>query len=693
MADNINFILSAQDKVTETVKSINSSFDNLGKEVGLKSKEMTKALQGIGLAAGAFLGLSVKAAIDEETAINNAARATAKAAGGFDIAKKQIADFSKQMEEQGFSTEKTTEAITLLVNKAGKDLPTAMSMAADLIAGTEAQGISLAQGIKRITGEESENQKQLEETNKALIANKEEIAEYQKKLEELASQSTLTTEEQRKFRDLNISLERANRTVQEASEKVAIAQNDVNDAIKKYGPNSKEAESAQQKLIAASKQLASANERAGDIQLRISDATADVASRQGEGADKASEYRAKISELSKEQNDLIASTNDLTLAVQEDGKAFEGQAELRAKTEGPAERLAKTQERIGDLMEKIGEKLLPVVEKVLEFVNILLDGFDQLDPGVQDFLVTLGTVVGVILAVAGAVSTFISIAGPVIGLIQGIVTVLGAFFGAIIPILGAIAAFATGIGEIIAVIVLVIAIIAVLKTAWDENWFGIQETVQEVSAMIGGILTFLIDSVTAFIQNFVDTFIIGTINFIVAMAKFIIDVNDMWNNFINGLVLNLVAGGLVLVAEVKKFLDQITDNFNAIIAKAYNWGVSLISRVISGIKSKIGEIANIISSAVSGAAGEITSKIPKFADGGVVTSPTLAMVGEGGEPEAIIPLSKLDQIGGNRGPVTMTFNIREVSDPKRIASLVGREVMRTLGASDSDVAVSSRGYS
>ena len=37
--------------------------------------------------------------------------------------------------------------------------------------------------------------------------------------------------------------------------------------------------------------------------------------------------------------------------------------------------------------------------------------------------------------------------------------------------------------------------------------------------------------------------------------------------------------------------------------------------------------------------------VPAFAAGGVVTGPTLAMVGEGAEPEAIVPLSKAGQMG------------------------------------------------
>jgi tape measure domain-containing protein len=47
--------------------------------------------------------------------------------------------------------------------------------------------------------------------------------------------------------------------------------------------------------------------------------------------------------------------------------------------------------------------------------------------------------------------------------------------------------------------------------------------------------------------------------------------------------------------------------------------------------------------------------IPGLADGGIVTKPTLAMIGEGGESEAVIPLSKLNQVGGS-GDLTINVN-------------------------------------
>jgi hypothetical protein len=53
--------------------------------------------------------------------------------------------------------------------------------------------------------------------------------------------------------------------------------------------------------------------------------------------------------------------------------------------------------------------------------------------------------------------------------------------------------------------------------------------------------------------------------------------------------------------------------------------------------------------------GAISAVIPGLAEGGIVTSPTLAMIGEGGEPEAVIPLSQLDRYGGGGG-INITIN-------------------------------------
>jgi hypothetical protein len=51
------------------------------------------------------------------------------------------------------------------------------------------------------------------------------------------------------------------------------------------------------------------------------------------------------------------------------------------------------------------------------------------------------------------------------------------------------------------------------------------------------------------------------------------------------------------------------------------------------------------------------ANIPGLATGGIVTSPTLALIGEGAGPEAVIPLSRMNEFGmGGGGNVTINVN-------------------------------------
>ncbi len=59
----------------------------------------------------------------------------------------------------------------------------------------------------------------------------------------------------------------------------------------------------------------------------------------------------------------------------------------------------------------------------------------------------------------------------------------------------------------------------------------------------------------------------------------------------------------------------------------------------------------------------LADRATQFADGGIVTKPTFAMIGEGGESEAIIPLSKAKQFGFSANNVGATVNNFSFSFP------------------------------
>lgn len=127
---------------------------------------------------------------------------------------------------------------------------------------------------------------------------------------------------------------------------------------------------------------------------------------------------------------------------------------------------------------------------------------------------------------------------------------------------------------------------------------------------------------------------------------------------------------------IKGTFSTIGDVASGIFRGAVNGVISTAEGIINGfiraINGAIG-IINKIPGVNIGKIGELN--IPKLAEGGIVTSPTLALVGEGREPEAVIPLSKLDKMlenntsdkSQNNQPVVV--NLRHSKGAMRQAAL------------------------
>ena len=116
------------------------------------------------------------------------------------------------------------------------------------------------------------------------------------------------------------------------------------------------------------------------------------------------------------------------------------------------------------------------------------------------------------------------------------------------------------------------------------------------------------------------------------------------------------------------------------------FGKALANGLIAGINGAIDAINYLIdkalgASAALGPVGFVASKIaggktkiphiPALANGGIVSSPTLALIAEAG-PEAVVPLDRMNSMGGD---VNITIQAG-VGDPVAI----GREVKRVMDA-------------
>jgi hypothetical protein len=154
-------------------------------------------------------------------------------------------------------------------------------------------------------------------------------------------------------------------------------------------------------------------------------------------------------------------------------------------------------------------------------------------------------------------------------------------------------------------------------------------------------------------------------------------------------IVALIAG---LVLAYKKFegFRNIVDSVFSVINTVVTSSISVIKSyfstllgfykgIFNGIatlwNNTIGKLSFKVPSWVPGLGGKgfDVPNIPMLAEGGIVTSATLAMIGERG-PEAVIPLDRMGQMGGNN--VTIHVN---GGDPQSVVNAL-RTYMRQNGS-------------
>jgi hypothetical protein len=158
------------------------------------------------------------------------------------------------------------------------------------------------------------------------------------------------------------------------------------------------------------------------------------------------------------------------------------------------------------------------------------------------------------------------------------------------------------------------------------------------------------------------------------------------------IVIGIVALVAALVIAYKKFegFRNVVDSVFGFIKTAVSTSIEVIKGYFTAIllpyklmfngiallwNNTIGKLSFKVPGWVPGLGGKgfEVPNIPMLAAGGIVTSPTLAMIGEAG-PEAVIPLSKMGSMGG--GNVTINVN---GGDPQAVVDAL-RRYMRTNGA-------------
>ena len=161
----------------------------------------------------------------------------------------------------------------------------------------------------------------------------------------------------------------------------------------------------------------------------------------------------------------------------------------------------------------------------------------------------------------------------------------------------------------------------------------------------------------------------------------------------------LIAGGQTAIDETNALVDSANAaaekvGLNAA-SKWYQGGIDTAQKMVDGIQTELDKLTPKLMAKMDALAAkmkrtvdidvrvnETVSRvvasiamggIPKMAEGGIVSKPTLALIGEGAGPEAVIPLSKMGSMGGGDVNINVTGGLATSAE-------IGQSVVNALRA-------------
>ena len=404
---------------------------------------------------------------------------------------------------------------------------------------------------------------------------------------------------------------------------------------------------------------------------------------------------------------------------------------LSEETKGFGAQLGEFKNQSTLALAPLGQSLFPIltqaVEQLLPPVIALLDKFTNASPGMQKLILTVGGIaaaIGPVLLIVGKLITTVGTVIKVVKLLGSALTLLSANpVGLIIMAIAAVVAgliyayqnfegFRNVVDTVIRAIGQVISTVweNVIKPVWDAIWWAIEnllipyfQTLWKVYSTIfkaiGEVLKFVWDSVIKPIWDLIAWYIE---NILIRYYTFLWNVvKTVWNGitdaistawgFISG-IFDAIKAGIAAVADwigdkintVVGFFtglkDKITgavkgvwDGFTRGAKTAFNWIANLWNSTVGKIKFDIPDWVPGVGGKTFGmpTISPFEGAPPALAAGGVITKPTLAMVGETAKatPEIVTPERLMRSVfedvlaaNANSGAgITNIFQTRELS--------------------------------
>lgn len=350
------------------------------------------------------------------------------------------------------------------------------------------------------------------------------------------------------------------------------------------------------------------------------------------------------------------------------GLMFAGMAVQRMFTGllQPALQVSGVFEVIANILELL---FLPVALLLLDPLLGILEFVANLPDEAKAFIgviVLIGAIIGgLVFLLAQVVLAFgaLSLAWPGIVAAAGLVS---GVFGSIVTVVG---------GSLLPIIVAAIAILALLLIAFDNNSEGIMDAVNSFFSVVSEVFADLM-LIFEGVLEFLDGVFTGDVDKAMSgVGKIFQGAVDLIIDLFIGLPLTFANIFLQIGIGIGKWLLKMPE---FILGFASRITSAFVRLFVGAIEAGIRGVGKIVSDPLGAFGGLLSNIIPGFANGGIVTRPTLAMVGEAG-PEAIVPL------GGGGGGISsgdtfisefhISANIENDMDIRELAERINDEMI------------------
>lgn len=259
---------------------------------------------------------------------------------------------------------------------------------------------------------------------------------------------------------------------------------------------------------------------------------------------------------------------------------------------------------IMDAAPQIWEILQPVLQKVGEIVQWVGEVFAEIFPPIAE---VVGNAIGLIVQVIQAAWTII---GPILDYISPILDIIGQ---AIVTVVGVVTDAANAIIDIVQAYLMPV--------------------IQGIAGFVGEVVNIIMFAVTAFV-DFLGGIVEGIVGILRGVGEFIMGAPD----FIGGIVDAVVGFFTGLPGAIEEAFRNLFNIITAPFRMAFNAVAGFWNDTIGQLQWDVPDWVPVIGGNTIGA-----PKLPilgELAEGAIATRETQAIIGEGTDPEALIPLNE-----------------------------------------------------